>query len=276
MMLDSHQHFWRYNAEDYGWIDESMVVIRQDFLPADLAPTLEASGFERAIAVQARQTAGETAWLLELAAAHEIVAGVVGWVPLREESVGDILDEWASRPEFCGVRHVLQDEPAAFFHDEAFHRGLHEVARRGLTYDLLINQDQFLEALMLVDRHPSLRIVLDHLGKPVADGPPPAAWLRGLREFAARPNVWCKISGLVTEAPGRNWTTSEVRPYFDAALQAFGPHRLMFGSDWPVCLVVVPHGDWTAMVRDCAAPFSAAEAAALFGGTASAFYLQRS
>jgi len=274
MRMDAHQHFWRYSAEEYGWIDDSMAAIRRDFLPADLAPVLAESGFASSIAVQARQSMAETRWLLELAGQSPQIAGVVGWVPLLDVNVPGFLEECVSSHKFCGVRHVLQEEPSGFFHAAAFHRGLDETTKLGLSYDLLIKQAQMPDAIAVVDRHPNLRFVLDHFGKPVADGLPREVWMNHLQKLAERPHVWCKISGLLTEAPRRRWSAAEAQPYFDAALEAFGPERLMFGSDWPVCLTAVSHCGWTETVSACASQLSISEQNALFGGTASAFYLK--
>lgn len=275
MKLDAHQHFWRYTAEDYGWIDDAMSAIRRDFLPTDLAPVLAAAGLDGAIAVQARQTLAETDWLLELATAHpEVVRAVVGWVPLRDvgPAVGPILDGYIGHKAFKGVRHVLQGEPDAYMADPSFHAGVREVTARGLTYDLLIFGRQLPAAIEFVDCHPNQRIVLDHIAKPVVKGLPSAQWLGQLGELARRENVMCKFSGVVTEVPGWQWTPELLRPYFDAALVAFGPKRLMFGSDWPVCLVASDYARWFEFVRHCIEPLSADEQAAILGGNAARAY----
>lgn len=276
MRIDSHQHFWRYTADDYGWIDDSMRVIRRDFLPQDLAPQLAAAGVDGTVAVQARQSLAETDFLLDLAASHSLVKGVVGWVPLREQgsAVGATLDRYARHPAFKGVRHVLQGEDDAYMADPAFNAGLREVAARGLTYDLLVFARQLPAALGFVARHPTLPIVLDHIAKPVVQGPPPSAWLEHIRELARHPHVSCKFSGVVTEvhAPGWTWTPELLRPYFEVALEAFGPRRLMFGSDWPVCLVASDYLRWHRFVEDCTASLTPDERAAILGGNAVSFY----
>ncbi len=275
MTIDAHQHFWHYDPVAYDWIDDSMRVIRRDFLPADLAPLAASAGVHGTIAVQARQSLAETDWLLSLAATHpDLIRGVVGWLPLREHgaAIDALLDAYAARPALKGLRHVLQGEADAYFSDSSFHAALARLAPRGLTYDLLILARQLPLGIALADRHPGLPIVLDHIAKPVVSGLPPADWLRNLYELARRPHVLCKFSGVVTEVPGWRWTPDLLRPYFDAALAAFGPRRLLFGSDWPVCQVAADYLDWHRFVAACVAPLSADERAAILGGNAARFY----
>jgi len=272
--IDAHQHFWRYSSTEYGWIDNAMSAIRRDFLPADLASILGSEKLDGSVAVQARQSLAETDWLLELASSHPSIKGVVGWLPLAQEGVRSavLLDRYQRHPRFKGVRHVLQAEPDAYFENTEFNAALHEVAARHLTYDLLILARQLPAALAWVDRHPSLRIVIDHIAKPVVHGSPSLEWRSQLTELARRPNVFCKFSGVVTEVPGWNWTPQLLRPHFDAVLEIFGPRRLMFGSDWPVCLVATEYSRWHAFVNDCIAPLTLAEKTAVMGGTAVNFY----
>lgn len=274
-MIDAHQHFWSYTPAAYDWISESMQAIRRDFLPADLAPLAAAAGITGTVAVQARQSLEETDWLLALAASHPaLVRGVVGWVPLREQGAGiaALLDSYATRPAFKGVRHVLQGEPDLYMADASFNAALAELPSRSLSYDLLVLARQLPAALALVDRHPNLPVVLDHIAKPVVSGPPPADWIKNLRALGRREHVCCKFSGVVTEVPGWQWTPDLLRPYFDAALEAFGPSRLMFGSDWPVCQVASDYLDWHRFVTACVAPLSDSERTAILGGNATRFY----
>jgi L-fuconolactonase len=274
MRIDAHQHFWRYSPGEYAWIDESMREIRRDFLPADLAPLLSPARIDGTVAVQARQSLTETEWLLQLSRESDWIKGVVGWVPLARDGgrIGGLLDRYAAHGRFKGVRHVLQGEPDAYFADPRFDAALDEVAARGLTYDLLILARQLPAALALVDRHPALQIVLDHIAKPVVDGPSPAEWRAHLQELARRPHVSCKFSGVVTEVPDWRWNPALVQPYFDVVLDAFGPGRLMAGSDWPVCLVATDYARWLSTVETFTAPLSAAERNAIFGGTAASVY----
>ncbi len=274
LRIDAHQHFWHYDAAAYSWIDESMRAIRRDFLPSDLAPALAATGQDGTVAVQARQSLAETEWLLQLSGTFPWIKGVVGWLPLAEQgaAIGRLLEHFGAHDRLKGVRHVLQAEPDAYFADPGFNDALGEVARAGLTYDLLIVARQLPAALKWVDRHPTLRIVLDHIAKPAVDGAPSLAWRRDINELARRPNLFCKFSGVVTEVPGWRWFPELVRPYFEVVLEAFGPERLMFGSDWPVCLLAADYPRWHAVVANLLLPLSPAERAAIMGGTATAAY----
>lgn len=273
MIVDAHQHFWRYAPEEYGWIGPEMGAIARDFMPADLAATLSAAGVAGAVSVQARQTLAETEWLLDLADAHPFLLGVVGWAPLAAPDAGETLARLAERPKLRGVRHVVQDEPDdAFLAGEAFNRGVARLAPLGLTYDLLVLDRQLPQTIAFVDRHPDQPFVLDHLAKPPAKRGELEPWRGNLKRLAERPNVCCKLSGLVTEADWRGWTPEGLHPYLDAALEAFGPRRLMFGSDWPVCLVASDYPRWLHLVRGWAAPMTEGERGALLGGNAIDFY----
>ncbi|MDI1249747.1 MAG: amidohydrolase family protein [Lacunisphaera sp.] len=272
MKIDAHQHFWRYTPEEFDWISDGMGAIRRDFQPTDLAPFLAAAHVDGTIAVQARQTLAETTGLLEHAQRHPFIKGVVGWVPLTDPEAPRRLDELGADKNLKGVRHVLQGEPDAFMTDPAFNAGLRAVTARGLSYDLLVQAPQLPAALALVDRHPSLPFVLDHLAKPVITGAPPAEWRRDLAELARRPNVCCKFSGVVTEVLGIEWTPELLWPYFDVVLALFGPDRLMFGSDWPVCLVAAEYTRWDRFVESCVTGLASAERKAILGDTAAKFY----
>lgn len=274
MRIDAHQHFWRYSPEEYSWIDDSMRAIRRDFLPADLAPALASAQLDGSIAVQARQSIDETDWLLALADSSPGIKGVVGWVPLAAEgaNIRRVLDRYDGQTRLKGVRHVLQAEPDAYFSNPGFNTALHEIARRNLSYDLLVYARQLPAALAWIDRHPNLRVVVDHIAKPVVDGVPRPEWRAQMRELARRPNVFCKFSGVVTEAPHWRWSVGQIRPYFETVLEAFGAQRLMFGSDWPVCLVAADYARWVATVESLVQPLSTTERDAIFGGTATAFY----
>ena len=272
MKIDAHHHCWRYKAEEFDWINSDMRVIRRDFSPADLAPELAATGLDGTIVVQARQTLVETNVLLALTRHHSFIKGVVGWVPLVDPQIGRLLDQLQTEKKLKGVRHVLQGEPDSYMAAPAFDVGLKAVAARGLRYDLLVKAAQLPSAIQLVDRHPTLSFVLDHIAKPAITGAPPVEWCRDLAELARRPNVCCKFSGVVTEVPGFQWTPELLRPYFEVVLNAFGPERLMFGSDWPVCLVASDYVRWYRFVEECAAALTPAERQSIFGGTAARFY----
>ena len=272
-MIDCHQHFWRYDAAQYGWIDDSMAALKRDFLPDDLAPLMRAEGVTGTIAVQARQDDAETAWLLELAAQHPFIRGVVGWVDLQAQDVECRVERLAATPRLLGVRHVVQAEPAGFLHHTAFRRGIAALEPTDLVYDILISARQLPEAIRFAAAFPRQRFVLDHLGKPDVRGGGFDEWRRELADLAALPHVWCKLSGLVTEADWRAWTPSQLRPYLDAALEAFGPSRVMIGSDWPVCTLAAPYAGVLALARDAIADYSIDEQAQMLGKTAEDVYL---
>ena len=266
MIVDSHHHFWKYSVEEYGWLDESMASLRRDFLPSDLREVLTACGVDGAVSVQARQSLEETAWLLDMAEQHNFILGVVGWVPLADPGVAGILEQVASRKKLKGVRHLVQGEPDdRFLLRDDFNRGISALAAHDLVYDILVFERQLPAAIEFVDRHPKQRFVLNHIAKPrIRDGAI-SPWRENLRELARRENVYCKISGVATEADIRAWTAAQLRPYIDAALEAFGPRRVMFGSDWPVCLAAIPYLDWLMMV-------SASEGEWILGRTAELVY----
>jgi len=272
-VIDSHQHFWHYDAARYGWIDEPLAALRRDFLPEDLLPLLGDEGVDGTIAVQARQDDEETAWLLDLASRHSFIRGVVGWVDLQAADVETRVERLAATPRLVGLRHVVQAEPDGFLHRPAFRRGVAAVERCDLVYDILIRARQLPEAIRFAAAFARQRFVLDHLGKPDVRGGELQEWRRRLEELAQLPHVWCKLSGLVTEADWRAWTPALLRPYLDAALDAFGPARVMIGSDWPVCTVAASYGDVLALVREAIAEYSSDEQAQMLGKTAEDVYL---
>ena len=273
MRIDSHQHFWNYSAAEYPWIGPGMERLARDYLPEDLAPLLAAEGIHGSVAVQARQSVAESHWLLKLAQDHPLVKGVVGWVDLRSDRVGDDLHALAANPTFVGVRHVVQDEPdPRFVLGSDFGRGLRELHQHGLTYDLLLYPDQLPAAIELVGLVPEQPFVVDHLAKPRIAACEIEGWERNLRAIARHDNVCCKVSGMVTEAARRGWKPDDFTPYLDVVLEAFGPARLMVGSDWPVCLLAGEYADVAAIPRDYFGRLSADEQAQIHGGTATRFY----
>lgn len=272
MRIDAHQHFWRFDARRDRWITDEMRAIRRDFLPGDLEGALTANGIDGCVAVQADQSGEETRFLLDLADRHPFVKAVVGWADLRSPTVGVTLDALASRPRLRGIRHVAQAEPDDFFTQDDVIRGIREVGRAGLAYDILIVERQLPAALALTARLPDQPFVLDHLAKPrIRDGAI-EPWATRMRELARRPNVFCKISGLVTEADWAGWRSEHLRPYLDVAFEAFGADRVMFGSDWPVCLVAAPYDRVLGVISEYAGALSPHERDALFGGTAMRVY----
>lgn len=272
MRIDAHHHFWHYTPTEYDWIDDGMAAICRDFLPADLAPEIAAAGIDRVISVQARESVAETEALLEWAAAHAWIAGVVGWFPLIDPALGDLLERLAATPALKGVRHVLQAEPAEYMDREDFNAGIAQLRATNLTYDILIVHHQLPAAIRLVDRHPNQVFVLDHIAKPPIRAGELQPWARNLAELARRPNIFCKLSGIVTEADYSTWTYEQILPYMEIALEAFTPARLMFGSDWPVCRVATTYVDWVRTIDRFAETLSAAERQALFHDTAARAY----
>jgi L-fuconolactonase len=269
--IDAHQHFWHYDAQQYAWIDGSMGVLQRDWLPADLEPWLRAAGRDGCVAVQARTDEAETRWLLQLAEQHDWIRGVVGFVDL---TAADARERIAAlrHPRLVGLRHVLQAEPDAFFARADFRRGLATLAEFSLAYDVLVHAPQLPLATDLCRAFPGQRFVLDHLAKPRVRTGEHATWARDLRAFAALPATYCKLSGLATEADWRAWTEVDLVRYLDTALATFGPDRLLFGSDWPVCLCAVDYARWAELVDRFLAPLTARERAAIEGATAASVY----
>jgi L-fuconolactonase len=238
MRIDSHQHFWEYDPQQYPWITDKLARIRRSFLPPDLEPELKRAGMDGCIAVQARQTVEESRWLLGLADRQQFIKGIVGWVDLRADDVEKDLATLSENPKFVGVRHVAQDEPDdRFLVGKKFLRGISKLKQFDLAYDILIFPKQLPAAIELANRFPEQRFVLDHIAKPIIRESLIEPWRTQIRELAKAPNVWCKLSGMVTEANWDSWTQEDFFPYLDAVGEAFGMDRLMYGSDWPVCLL---------------------------------------
>jgi L-fuconolactonase len=249
-----------------------MADLRRDFLPPDAQREMIAANVRASIAVQARQTIEETHWLLDLADRHPFIAGVVGWVDLQASGVESELERLAARPRLVGVRHVVQGEADGFLERPAFLHGIASLERWDLTYDILVYARQLPAAVAFARRFPRQRFVLDHLGKPDIRNGGYEAWRRHFDLLSALPNVCCKLSGLVTEADWQAWSPGQLRPYLDAALETFGPRRLMMGSDWPVCTVAASYGDAVGLVRDAIAGYSDDERKQILGGTARECY----
>lgn len=266
--IDSHHHFWRYRADEFGWIDDSMDCIRRDFLPDDLEACLRETGMDGVLTVQARQTLEETRWLLDLAEKHDFIKGVVGWIPLTATDLGGILEELGRSDKLRAVREICQGQPPGFMLRSEFLAGIELLAGFGLVYDILIQERQLEETIRLVDHFPGQTFVLDHAAKPRIRDAVISDWARNMDALSRRTNVFCKISGLVTEADREGWTTAHLRPYFEVLLETFGPDRLMFGSDWPVCLAACGYGRWHATVEQLATSLSPDETADIFGNTA--------
>ncbi|MEM9281270.1 MAG: amidohydrolase family protein [Verrucomicrobiota bacterium] len=273
MRIDSHHHFWDYDAEAYAWIGKEMEVLKRDFGPIDLASETEAVGIEGVVSVQARQDVEETSWLLKVAEQHPWIKGVVGWVPLQSPKVEAVLDSLASA-SLCGVRHVVQGEADdEFLLRDEFNRGVLLLKDRGLVYDILIYARQLPQTIPFVDRHPEQPFVVDHIAKPVIEETQfDTDWEKHIRALAERPQVYCKFSGVVTEVVDSEWSLELIRPYWDVVLNAFGPERLLFGSDWPVCLLRASYGEWFSLAEALAEDLSEEERAHFFGENAVAVY----
>jgi L-fuconolactonase len=271
--IDAHHHLWRYNKEEYDWIGTGMEAIARDFLPSDLQAEIAPGGVAATVAVQARQSLAETEWLLAMAARSDFIAGVVGWAPIADAQFPRILERLTGQGKLKGLRHVIQAEPDDEFILRAdFNAGIKELTLSGLTYDILIYEKHLPATIQFVDSHPNQLFVLDHLAKPRIKEQALEPWRTELFELAKRENVYCKLSGMVTEADWKNWSTADLRPYADAALEAFGPARLMFGSDWPVSLLACSYPRWLATATDLLRDLSLAEQNLVFGGVACKIY----
>ena len=270
--IDAHHHLWRFTTDEYGWIDDSMSALRRDFLPPDLKLETELAGVSGTVAVQARQTVEETEWLLSLAEAEPLIAGVVGWMPIAASEFPELLERYSVRPKLKGLRHVVQGEAVGFLDGEAFNLGIAQLQERRLTYDILVFARQLAETIRFVDRHPGQAFVLDHIAKPSIAASEIEAWSTDIRELARRPNVSCKLSGMVTEADFEDWSPEQLEPYCDVVLEAFGPGRIMVGTDWPVITVGCSYVRWWQIVEAWVARLSEAEQAAILGGNATRTY----
>lgn len=269
MKIDAHQHFWQYDPERDTWIDETMQVIRRDFLPSDLQPVLEENRMDGCVAVQAGQSEDETEFLLKCAVENPFVKAVVGWVDLRSENVSGSLARFSGDPLFRGVRHIVQAEPDDFMLREDFRKGIGALEPFGLTYDILVYARQLPAAVDLVRRFPDQRFVLDHIAKPeISKGPDPE-WTKNIRQLAESENVYCKLSGMVTETDNFKWEQEDFTSFLDIVTEAFGTDRLMFGSDWPVCLLSGTYGEVLKIVKD---HFSRDELPKIMGENTAQFY----
>ncbi|UOR03536.1 amidohydrolase family protein [Hymenobacter aerilatus] len=271
--IDAHQHFWHFDAVRDAWITSDMGAIRRDFLPSDLEPLLQQHNLDGCVAVQASQSEDETDWLLTLAEEHAFIRGVVGWVDLQADNVAERLAHYAQFEKLKGFRHVLQGEAdRALMLQPAFRRGLAALFDAGFTYDLLILPDQLGYAAELAEAFSTQSFVVDHLAKPLIKAGELEPWATDIRALAAHENVLCKVSGMVTEADWFRWQPQDFHPYLDVVFEAFGPERLLFGSDWPVCNVAGGYARMVELVEDYLRTFSAAEQAQFWGENATAFY----
>lgn len=272
MRIDSHQHFWKFDPIRDSWIDETMKVLQRDFMPADLAPLLIANHLQGCIAVQADQSERETTFLLDLASKNPFIKKVVGWVDFTAPDIEGRLAAWKKHPHLAGFRHILQGEPPEKMKDRAFCHGIGKLEEYGYTYDILIYPKHLDTTLEFVDTFPNQLFVIDHLAKPAIRNHELEPWRKLIRQLARRPNVFCKLSGMVTEADWKNWTSIELVPYMDTVLETFGPSRLMFGSDWPVCLLAADYGTIVNVAQQFVNQLTPTEREKIMGGTAAHFY----
>ncbi|MCF8224334.1 MAG: amidohydrolase family protein [Bacteroidales bacterium] len=272
-MIDAHHHLWVYNDRDYNWMDESMGILKRDYLPCELQEEMKKSGFSESVVVQARQTVEETDWLLDVADSFEFIKGVVGWVDLLSDEAKDQLGTFSSHPKFSGVRHVIHDEPdPGFMLRDDFAMGIAAMGQYDLAYDLLLFPRHLPNALQLVQKFKNQRFVIDHLSKPNIKKREIEPWKTDITRMAANPNVWCKISGLVTEADHSDWNYLELVPYLDIVVEAFGTGRLMTGSDWPVCRLAGEYADIMSVPFHYFASFTEEEKDQVFRSNAIDFY----
>ena len=273
MRIDAHQHFWKYSKAEYGWINDEMSKLKRDFLPEHIEAHLKENHLDGSIAVHARQTIAETEWLLQMAEKSDLIKGVVGWVDLRSEHLNNQLEEFAAFPKFVGVRHVVQDEPDDnFILREDFIQGIAKLADYDLTYDLLILEKHLPATIKFVKRFQQQLFVLDHIAKPKIKKGDIGPWATNIRELAAFPNVYCKVSGMVTEANWRIWKKEDFYPYLDVVFDTFGIDRIMFGSDWPVCTVAAAYADVLGILKDYTRSLGRSEKEKIFGSNAEQFY----
>jgi L-fuconolactonase len=271
-IIDTHQHFWNYDATRHEWINEEMRAIRKNFLPEQLAPILKENKVDGCVSVQVDQTTEETDFLLALAKEHSFIKGVVGWVDLRASNLEDTLENYRDAKALKGFRHIIQGQAAGFMLQPNLIQGLKKLATRNYTYDLLIYAHQLKEANEFIKQVTELPIVIDHVAKPNIKDSEMEDWKKEITSLAKYPNVYCKISGMATEANWETWTMAGLQPYLDTVVETFGTERIMFGSDWPVCLVASSYAKWLNGVQNYFNTFSSTEQEAIFAGNAIKFY----
>ncbi len=271
-IIDAHQHFWEYNPVKHDWIDDEMALIRKDFLPSHLLPVLQKNKIEGTVAVQADQTENETNFLLKLAKENSFIKGIVGWVDLRADNIKERLAHYAQFNTVKGFRHVLQGQEPSFMLQSDFIRGIASLSAFNFTYDILIFPNQLTAAFQLVKQFPNQLFVIDHIAKPYIKAGLVEEWKRDMKMIAQFDNVYCKISGLVTEAKYHQWKKEDFTPYLDVVIDAFGINRIMYGSDWPVCRVAASYEQTMGIVKEYFFPFTTNEKALFFGKNTTQFY----
>lgn len=273
MKIDSHHHFWQYDPVEYSWMNEKMAILKKDYGPEHLLEEITKMGIDGVVSVQASQSIKETDDLLFHAQNHDFIKGVVGWFPLVDPSVETLLESYAANPWLKGVRHVVQDEPDdRFILGSDFNRGVSVLKDFDLVYDILIYERQLSASIEFVDQHPELIFVLDHIAKPKIIEALFEPWAMQMKDLSKRSNVYCKLSGIPTEADWHHWSADDLHPYMDIALDCFGPKRMMFGSDWPVARLAIEYKKWVEICRAFISKLSPDEQADIEGGTAIKVY----
>jgi L-fuconolactonase len=274
LIVDSHNHFWRYNPKEYDWITNNMQVLKRDFFPEQLKVEFDKTGVSYTVAVQARQTVEENDFLLDLADnSSGIVKGVVGWVNLQDPEVERDIERYAANKIFVGVRHIVQGEKdEKFMLREEFLNGVYLLKKYGLTYDILIHQQQLPLAVRFCEKFPDHKLVLDHIAKPLINQGDLEPWKSFIKEIARHPHLYCKVSGLVTEADWKNWKEDDFKPYLEVIFEEFGADRIMFGSDWPVCLLAGSYGKVQNLLQIYISQLSMVEQEKIMGLNTKYFY----
>ncbi len=272
MRIDAHQHFWKYDPIKDDWITDEMKVIKNDFLPEKLYPLLQETNFQGCVAVQASQAISETEYLVALAKENIFIKGVVGWIDLRADNIKEQLTRASLTKIVKGFRHIAQAEPAGFLLGEKFHRGISELSGLNFTYDILIHENQLLEALAFTKDFPDQKFVMNHIAKPNIKAKSIEQWKRVIQQYAPLENVYCKLSGLVTENNWHQWKEEEFYPYIDVVLSTFGTKRIMYGSDWPVCLLAGSYKNQLSILENYFQSYSVNEKDDIFGNNATRFY----
>jgi L-fuconolactonase len=272
MVIDSHQHFWKYDPVRHAWINDEMKLIQKDFLPGQLHPLLQHNGIDGCVTIQVDQTEEETHFMLSLAEKNPFIKGVVGWVDLRADDLENRLESFTQFPRLKGFRHIVQGEPDGFLSDRKFVEGVKKLERFNFTYDLLIYHHQLTEALAFIQHVPNVKVVIDHIAKPSIRTGEKTHWELNMAAMATFKNVYCKVSGMVTEANWRNWKPTDFTPYLDEIFETFGPARVMYGSDWPVCLVAASYEQQFGIVQQYISQLSSSEKQQVMGRNAETFY----
>ncbi len=272
-IIDSHQHFWKYNPAKHTWINNQMSVLKKDFLPGDLEIVFQENQVHGCVAVQADQSEAETTFLLDLADQSKIVKGVVGWIDLCSPELSQRLEKFRNHTKLCGFRHIVQDEPDPnFMLKDEFQKGLELLTPLGYTYDILIFPTQMDAAIETVKNHPKLKFVIDHIAKPNIKSGKIDVWAKKLARLASYDQVYCKVSGIITEADWDQWNYDEIKPYLDVVFSVFGVDRILFGSDWPVCLLAGSYSDVKNIVARYISELNDSDQEKIWSGNTIEFY----